>query len=169
MLCDLPEPACPYSHAAIIEVVKKGDVRIWDMSNEGLRRFELRDWLRECYDLGRMEIRRLLPEHSIKAKDAVKLLTKIRDEMDPEYDFEFEIEDEEFSCVEMVKYVYERCGVEMPPRMDLTKLPNWSWLHTAISVVGGIDATKVNHPGNDEFGLRSSDKFTVVYQDEGDN
>ena len=169
IVCEMTDPVSPFSHAAVLEVVTPGDVRVWDMSDEGLRRPELVDWMRETQACSGLEIRRVNQEYRDKLPAMMAELHRIRDEEDPEYDYLFRPGDGRYYCTELVHELLDRMVVSMPPRVLLTDLPGYGRFHWALAKVGKIDLTvPIVHPGTaiveteDPIGMRSSPHFGVV-------
>ena len=167
LLRGLTDPPCWASHSILFDK-RDGQVRVWDMSNEGFRRFEFRDWMRETHMGGRIEIRRPIPQLSKNALETVVLAEKIRDEQDPEYDMHFIANNPAFYCTELINYIYERCGIKMPPPVNLRELPNWKWIYDLIAWKGKVNTKEIIYPGNADIGMRSSGNFQTVYFFEGE-
>ena len=164
MITEIIDPANPdpFSHVAMLQRMAPDDVRVWDMSDEGLRRFELRDWMRETHHWGHIEIRRLLENHQVIGSNAANWLEDLRDEKDPDYDFEFEPKDGQYYCAEADNASYTVQGIQMPDLVELTEQPGYGLTHKLIAWKGKL-STKVALPGNENIGMRSSPLFGVVY------
>jgi hypothetical protein len=169
IVCVLTAPFSPYSHAAVLDR-RSGRLMVWDMSDEGLREFTFRSWMRETHGGGAIEIRRLVPELAHMAVPVVEKIDEIEEKWDPEYDKRFIRGDKKFYCLEILQYVFDLLGIPTSELVDLRKLPGWKWVYGVIAWKGKIhldDGLVI--PGNDIMGVRSWPSLETIHVEPGDS
>jgi hypothetical protein len=148
----------PWSHAAVV-IVDRGSVSVVDMSDEGLRKFTLQDWLLECHDGGAVQICRVKPEHAHKVLGIVGHVEVDRARQ-PEYDYQFAAGDLKYYCTEFTHSMYVKCGIPMPEARPLSEAPGMTWGFKLAALAQGLSLkTKVISPKE----LSTADSFFTEY------
>lgn len=151
-----------FSHVGIVSV-EEGRAYVYDTTRVvGPRRTRFHDWLFAGMNFG---IKRPRPEHRHAIPAAMAYVDRAHRDRVP-FDPDFEYGDEKLYCTEMVVLAYRSAGVDLTERRAYEDFPRWREfpMQTKIAEVatGWTPSHEVYAPGNDEFGLWSSDALDLV-------
>lgn len=156
--------ASRYSHTGIFRW--SGDrPEVVDITESGIRVQAFPTWMREVAD-NEFAVRRLKPAYRDRIPEVLAYLQD-RIEARPQFDYKFDLGNDEYYCVELTERAFRAAGLplsEPVPADDLPRadqIPVWMWL---VRTVGGVDT---NNPvfvaGNDDYGVYASDKLEAVF------
>ncbi len=157
-----------YSHASIC-LIEKGEVKMVEIDENGVRKSDLEDWLSYNSIKNFVVYRMKDCPDNFNEKITIAILNFL--DKDPEYDYSFN-DKNKFYCTESVVHIYQECGYEIFEGHYLKELmPNWIYSIFMFfnKMVGKL--TKASLPndvkgyfvGNEKRGMIASKFIHKIY------
>ena len=150
-----------YSHASLVYRVEADDVVLAEVSDYGVRRIYLLDWLDELQGSDFLVLRyNGSPYGSYEIIEAATHFIRL----DLPYNTDLDLEKQNsLYCVQFIYKCFECAGISLAPGKSLEEMPNWkSWL----KLIARLLSYPINKPiyfvGNEEVGLLSSKSLSKV-------
>lgn len=150
-----------FSHAVLVYRVLDDGVILADITNTGVARKYLIDWIMDGPTTN-VVVKRLKSEYSSYLPIVLYNLRQKIDE-DVLYDTKFNSADNKYYCTELVDECFRLADCPLANKLKIKDFPKYNWFFALSCFVGGIDVNaKVVVVGNDKIGLFSSDKLETV-------
>jgi Permuted papain-like amidase enzyme, YaeF/YiiX, C92 family len=152
-----------FSHTGI-SAIEDGEVVVYDTTKAGVRRQPFAVWILD--NAGPFGVKRVKPESQAYAAKAVKFCRDVYKRQVP-FDFDLNISDDAFYCVEMSEKAYRSNGLPLGDPVKLGDMENVA--QYPFTVMAFLKASKLTleqpvfFPGNERHGIWSSPHLMTIY------
>jgi hypothetical protein len=154
----------PYSHATLVYEVTDTDVLLAEVSDYGMRRIYLIDWLDEVNGPD-FQVLRYNGFPPLVTNKLIKQARKyIAADMPYNTALDYE-QDNTLYCVQFIYKCFESASVQLAPGKSLKEMPRWNYFLRILARILRYDTDKPMYfVGNEKMGMLSSDTlFTLAH------
>jgi hypothetical protein len=153
-----------FSHTGIA-AIENGEPVVYDTTKAGVRRQPFYIWILD--NAGPFGVKRVKPENQPYAGKAVAFCQDAYEKQVP-FDYELNIDDRAFYCVEMTEKAYRNNGLPLADPVKLGDMENVTKFPICVMAFLKISTLHLEQPayfpGNERHGIWSSSHLMTVYE-----